>query len=215
MTGLRLPKALLFAALVIPTQGMEGWRIEKFSRIPGNEISATINGLLVRVKRSASPLIYPLKSAIKVKSFKVSGEFRGLPRFSDISKQGEKGADDYALRVGLIIPGEKRLAGVKKLLASQWVRHLYSQVPKGTGLDHIHFFNITQNPSQVGKTREHPASDLMREDFFALAEKKGPFTYEFTLKQPLEAVAVWISIDGDDTKSEYDVLISNLELVTD
>jgi len=215
MTGLRLPKTLLFAALVIPTQGMEGWRIEKFSRIPGNEISATINGLLVRVKRSASPLIYPLKSAIKVRGFKVSGEFRGLPRFSDISKQGEKGADDYALRIGLIVPGEKRLSGVKKLLASQWVRHLYSQVPRGSGLDHIHFFNVTQNPSQVGKTREHPASDLMIEDFFALAEKKGPFTYEFTLKQPLEAVAVWISIDGDDTKSEYDVLISNLELVTD
>lgn len=204
----------MFAVLVIPTEKLDGWRTEKFSNIPSNEVSASGNGLLVRVRKSASPLIFPLKSPLKILGFKITGEFRGLPKFSDTSKQGQKRSDDYALRVGLIIPGEKRLSGVKKFFASQWVKQLYSQVPSGLGLDHVHFFNVTQNPSQAGKSRVHPASDLMREEFIALAEKNGPFTYEYSLKQPLEAVAVWISIDGDDTKSEYEVLLSRMELVT-
>lgn len=201
----------LFAALIVPTENMDGWRTEKFSRIPGNDVSASERGLLIRVRRSASPLIFPLKSAISVTGFKVHGEFHGLPKFSDVKQQGQSGSDDYALRIGVIVPGEKRLSGLKKVFASQWVRHLYGQIPAGSGLDHVHFFNITQNPAQVGKSREHPASDLMEEDFFALVERAGPFVYEQALKQPLKAVAVWISVDGDDTKSEYEVLISKLE----
>ena len=204
----------LFAALIIPTENMVDWRTEKFSRIPSNEVSASEKGLLVRVRKSASPLIFPLKSVISVTGFKISGEFHGLPKFSDVKQQGEKRSDDYALRIGIIVPGEKRLSGLKKLFASQWVRHLYNQVPGGSGLDHVHFFNVTQNPAQVGKSREHPASDLMREEFFASVEKAGPFAYEHNLKQPLKAVAVWVSIDGDDTKSEYEVLISRLEFLT-
>ncbi len=214
MSRIRLPKALLYVALVIPTQGMDGWRTENFSRIEGNEVSATSKGVLVHVRQSASPLIYPLKSAQKVSGFKVSGEFRGLPKFSDISLQGEKGLDDYALRLGFVVPGEKRLSGIKKMFASQWVKHLYNQAPPGSGIDHVHFFDITQNPSQLGKARTHPASDLVQEEFIGLVEKPGPFSYSYTFKAPIEAVAIWISIDGDDTKSEFEVLISNLELMT-
>lgn len=210
----RWPFLLTFAALVIPTEKMAGWRIEKFSNIPRNEVSASRNGLLVRVRKSASPLIFPLNSPEKVVSFKIAGEFHDLPKFSDVSKQGQKGSDDYALRVGFIIPGEKRLSGIKKFFASQWVKQLYSQVPSGLGLDHVHFFNVTQNPSQIGQSRVHPASELMREEFIALAEKNGPFTYEYSLKRPLEAVAIWISIDGDDTSSDYEVLISDLQITT-
>lgn len=207
----RLSAYLMFAVLVIPTEKIESWRIEKFSGIPRNEVSTSPKGLLIQVKQSASPLIFPLKMPEKIVGFKISGVFHGLPNFSDVSKQGEKGSDDYALRIGLIVPGEKQLTGVKRLFTTQWVKHLYAQVPSGMGLDHIHFFNITQNPSQVGKSRVHPASDLMREEFIASVEKAGPFTYEYILKQPLNTVAVWISIDGDDTKSNYDVVISKLE----
>ena len=211
----RWSSIFLFAALAIPTEQMDGWRTEKFSRIPSNEVTASEKGLLIRVRKSASPLIFPLQSALQVTGFKISGEFLGLPKFSDVKQQGQKGSDDYALRIGIIVPGEKRLSGVKKFLASQWVRHLYSQVPAGSGLDHVHFFNVTQYPAQVGKSREHPASDLMQEDFFTSVEKAGPFTYEHHLREPLKAVAVWISVDGDDTKSEYEVLISRLEFSTD
>lgn len=166
----------------------------------------------VRVDKSASPLIHALNSSRKVVGFHIKGEFRGLPSFPDVARQGEKGADDYALRIGFVIPGNKRLSGFKKLLAPQWIKSLYEKVPEGSGVDHIEFFNVTQSPRQLGLRRIHPLSDLIEENFFAQVSRAGTFDYEYTLKTPLEAAAIWISIDGDDTKSAFDVLISTLEL---
>lgn len=205
-------KSFLFAAMVLPTTNLTDWKIEQFSRVPKNEVTASAKGLLIRINGSAGPLIYPLKAKTKISGFKVTGEFLGLPKFTNPSLQGEKGYDDYPLRLGFVIPGEKRLSGLKKMFAAQWVKSLYEQVQDGTGLDSIRFFIVTQNPKQVGQTRVHPASDLFKEEFFADVKRPGPFSYEFQFKQPIEAVAVWISIDGDDTKSAFEVLISSLEL---
>ena len=113
------------------------------------------------------------------------------------------------------MPGEKRISGLKKLFAPSWIRHLYAQVPEGSGVDHVRFFNVTQNRDQLGKEREHPASELMREEFFGFVERPGTFSFQQKLRTPVSAVAVWISIDGDDTNSEYDVLLSKLQLITE
>ncbi len=205
-------KLFLFAALVIPTTNLSEWKIEQYSSVPKNEITTSAKGLLIRVNGSAGPLIYPLKEKRKISGFKVSGEFLGLPKLTNSSLQGEKGFDDYPLRLGFVIPGEKRLSGLKKMFAAQWVKSLYEQVQDETGLDSIRFFNVTQNSKQVGQKRVHPASDLFQEEFFAEVKRPGAFTYELKFKQPIETVAVWISIDGDDTKSVFEVLISSLEL---
>ena len=215
--NLKLPpfRFVLMAAFVVPVQSLDGWKTEKFSSRPANMVTASSSGIVIKVEKSASPLIFPLKSKTKVNGFKIAGNFSALPVFKDVARQGEKGADDFPLRIGFIVPGEKRLTGVRKLFASEWVKHLFSQVPPEMGLDHIQFFNVTQNSAQVGKSRTHPASDLLTEEFFALVEKPGPFSYTHKLSIPLEAVGIWLSIDGDDTKSDFTVSISNLELMTE
>lgn len=205
-------QSFLFAAIVIPTNSLTDWKTEKFSSVPKNETTASPNGLFVQVKSSAGPLIFPLKSKTKIAGFKIRGEFQGLPKISNPSLQGEKGFDDYPLRLGFVVPGEKKLSGFKKLIAAQWVKNLFEQVKDGTGIDSVRFFNITQNSQQVGKTRKHPASDLFQETFFAEVKLSGPFAYDFQFEEPLDAIAIWLSIDGDDTKSTFDVLISGLEL---
>ncbi len=205
-------KSFLFAAMVLPTTNLTDWKIEQFSRVPKNEVTASAKGLLIRINGSAGPLIYPLKAKAKISGFKITGEFFGLPKFTNPLLQGEKGFDDYPLRLGFVIPGEKKLSGLKKMVAAQWVKNLYTQVKDGTGINSVHFFNVTQNPQQVGKTRTHPASDLFQETFFAEVKLSGPFAYDFQFKEPLETIAIWLSIDGDDTKSTFDVLISGLEL---
>ena len=205
-------QSFLFAAIVIPTNSLTDWKTEKFSSVPKNETTVSPDGLLIRVNSSAGPLIFPLKSKIKIIGFKIRGEFQGLPKISNLSLQGEKGFDDYPLRLGFVIPGEKKLSGFKKMIAAQWVKNLYEQVKDGTGIDSVRFFNVTQNPEQLGKSRTHPASDLFQEEFFSEVKQSGPFVFDFQFKEPLEAVAVWLSIDGDDTKSAFAVLISSLEL---
>lgn len=205
-------RSFLFASFMVPTTQVSEWKIEQFSNIPKNEVSFSEKGLLVRVNASAGPLIYPLKSKTKITGFKITGEFRGLPKFAKPSLQGEKGHDDFAMRLGFVVPGDKQLTGLKKIFAAAWVKRLYEQVKDGSGIDSIRFFNVTQNLERVGFSRQHPGSDLLIEEFFASVKDSGPFSYDFQLKQPIDAVAIWISIDGDDTKSKYDVLISNLEL---
>lgn len=208
-------RPFLLAAFVLPVNSLDEWKTEKFSKGAGNEVTASEAGLLIKVRSSASPLILPLKEKQVVSSFKVQVRFSDLPKFSDVSKQGARGADDFPLRVGFIVPGEKTLTGVKKMFASSWVKHLFSQVPQNTGLDRIEFFNVVQNKALLGTSREHPASDLLRENFIYFVDKPGVVSIEHKLKVPIEAVALWISVDGDDTKSSYDVEIMKIELASE
>lgn len=203
---------LLLAAIVIPVHDADKWQVEKYSNIPANAVSFSKDGMLTRVNLSASPLILRLNSPQKVTGFHIKGEFRGLPKLKDAKNQGEKGSDDYPLRVGFVIPGEKQLTGLKKLFAPAWIKNLYSTTPPGAGVDHIEFFNVTQNSRQLGLHRVHPLSDLIHETFFSLVEHDGKFDFDYTLTEPLDAVAIWISIDGDDTKSAFDVLVTSLDL---
>lgn len=209
-----LRKNIVWAVILIPLQSADKWQIDKYSRIAANEVKFSPAGLEVKVKESANPMMYPLPSQSKVSGFRIKGEFRGLPKFSDPGRQGEKGFDDFPLRIGLILPGEKTLGGIKKMFAPEWVKNLYSKIPEGLGLDHVHFYNITQNSSQVGKARVHPASDLIQEDFIDKVAAPGPFQFEYKLPKATEALALWLSIDGDDTRSEYSVLISQFEIDT-
>ncbi len=210
------PRSTLFlAVLALPTQVKDQWALETYSRIPVNDVSFSGEGIRIKVRKSASPLMIPLSQSGKITGFKITGEFHGLPQIPEGRRQGEKGADDYALRLGLIVPGSKQLSGWQKLLAPTWVKNLYQKMPAGLGLEGVHFFNITQNPAQVNSARVHPASELIREEFIAHVSKIGPFQYEYRLKEALPAVALWISVDGDDTQSNYDVVISSLELRSD
>ncbi|OFZ30081.1 MAG: hypothetical protein A2622_09510 [Bdellovibrionales bacterium RIFCSPHIGHO2_01_FULL_40_29] len=202
----------LFAVMLIPTTNLTDWKVEQFSGVPKNEVTASEKGIRVHVDKSAGPLIHPLKAITKITGFKISGHFLGLPQFAKASSQGEKGFDDYSLRVGFVLSGEKTLTGLKKAFAANWVKRLYEQAPEGTGIDSVRFFNVTQNPQQIGRKRLHPATDLFQEEFFAEVKSSGPYLYDIQFEKPIEIVAIWISIDGDDTNSTYDVLISNLEL---
>lgn len=205
-------KSFLLATIVIPTNNLTDWKIEQFSNIPKNEVTASSKGLLIKVNKSAAPLIFPLKTNAKISGFKVSGNFSGLPKLAKPSQQGDKGFDDYPLRVGFVIPGEKRHSGLKKVFAAEWVKRLFELVQDRSGLDSVRFYNVTQNLNQLGQERTHPSSELLHENFFAFVKNSGPFTYEQRFKKELDIAAIWISIDGDDTKSSYEVTISQLEL---
>ena len=131
---------LCAGVLALPVNDLSTWKQEAFNKKAKNEFSVENGALLVTVKKSASPLFYQLKTAQPIKGFKVVGEFRGLPKFKDINQQGKKGFDDYPFRLGFVIPGDKTLSGLYKLIAAKWVQRIYSLIPKGTGLDRIEFF---------------------------------------------------------------------------
>ena len=124
----------LFAFIMIPISSPEGWDAEKYSKIPGNEVKFSKAGIQIKVKESASPLIYSLKETPEIIGFEVSGKLTGLPK---------PGVDDSPLRIGFVLPGKRKLNFFKRMLAADWVKRLYDKAPKGSGIDGIHFFNMT------------------------------------------------------------------------
>ncbi len=207
-------KNFIFAVIAIPLTNLDAWKMEAYSSIPANKVVVIGQNLHIQVQKSASPLIYSLKDKVKITGFRIKGEFKSLPRFKDVNLQGQKGFDDFPLRIGMLIPGTKTLSGVKKVFAPDWIKNLYRQLPKGQGLDHISFFNLTQNPNLVGQFRTHPSTDLITETFIQGINKPGLFEITYKLKEPVVTAGLWLSSDGDDTKSDFEVIISILELQT-
>jgi len=83
---------------------------------------------------------------------------------------------------------------------------------EGSGVDRIYFLNAVQNEDLLGQQRQHPLSDLLYENNVWLLDKKGDFILTYKLENPEKVIAVWLSIDGDDTQSSYTTTIKNLLL---
>jgi len=208
----KLKRGLLFGAMVIPLTE-SGWEHLEFSDIPANQLKFSKGSLSVNVKNSASPLIYPIKDATEITGVEVKGTIERLIDLEDGETQGEKGADDYVLRVGFVLPGDKDLNWAQKMVAPAWVKKLHSLAPKNSGIDHIYFFNLGQQSEQRGRERIHPLSDLIKEKVEWVMDKPGDFDLSAKFEDPKQVSAIWISIDGDDTNSEYTTKIKSLKLL--
>ena len=54
----------------------------------------------------------------------------------------------------------------------------------------------------------------MKEEVVGVVEKTGSLSFAKTFEQPVEVVALWLSIDGDDTGSEYQVDIESIQITS-
>ena len=208
---LKIKPLVLAGAIVLPLHDVNRWQLLEYSNLPANRVEFSDRGMLVSVKQSASPIVYPLDGISRVTRVSVSGELTGLLDI-DPGRQGQKGEDDFSLRVGLVIAGDKRLSFFQRLVSADWVKTLYGLAPADAGIDRILFLNAVQDDSQLGLRRQHPLSDLIYEHNVWLLDRGGPFELHYDLEPPQDVVAVWISIDGDDSRSSYSTLISNLSL---
>lgn len=200
------------AQLGIPLNDQSKWQVLQYSRIPPHKVQFTKAGLEMQVERSAMPLVHPLDKPIATKRIRVRGRVEGT---LDIpaGKQGEERYDDYVFRVGLVEPGKRTLGSIQRRFVAEWVRKLYELAPPGSGISGIQFFNVGMDKAHIGRKRQHPLSDLIREEVVALPRADGRFDFEHTLAQPLQTIAVWLSSDGDDTKSTFTVRVEAIELL--
>jgi hypothetical protein len=157
------------------------------------------------------PVIYPLPKAMQVREVRVKGRVQGVLRVPP-GRQGEEGFDDYVFRIGLVESGSRRLNALQRAFAADWIRKLHELAPKGGGISRIHFFNVGAEQAHVGKRRQHPLSELIAEEVVAAQRPDGRFDFVHPLERPLETLAVWLSSDGDDTRSRFTVLVESIEL---
>lgn len=202
----------LCAAVVIPVSSPEGWTELQFRKIPANTVSHSAEGVQVTVKNSASPLIYKLPTPAVVTAVEVELQIQGELKFPGGANDFQ---EDSYFRLGLVAEGDKKLSRVQKMFAPAWVEKLYSLAPEGVGLDKIYFLNVAGGEAKIGAARLHPKSELMSEQIVKIRKTgENRIVFSHSLQPPQKVAALWISIDGDDTKSEFKTVIQKLVLQT-
>ena len=207
------PKSLKSApkkSISIPLHSSKDWQVLTYNGINSNQVEFAPKSLTVKVNKSASPIIYPLKQPVLLKRVKVTGSIEGSIDFKN-GKQGEEGFDDYIFRLGLVLKGEKTLGFTQKLAAPKWIKTLFKLAPKGIGVDHIYFLNVGNPKSSVGQKRNHPLSDLLKEEIVSV-HNSSTLLIDKKFDVPKEVLALWISTDGDDTNSQFTVQVKSIIL---
>ncbi len=202
----------MMAVMAIPLDKKEAWTELAFKKIPINAVSYSSTGTKVVVKNSASPLVYKLDKFYKVSGFEVILKIEGDLKNDPPEKTFE---EDSFFRLGLVVEGKQKLSAVKRLFAPDWVKKLFALAPEGAGLEKIYFYNVGRTSSSLGIKRDHPKTDLMSEEVVAIRSKDvSEIKINYHLQAPVHIAALWISIDGDDSKSSFTTNIEKINLIT-
>lgn len=201
-------------ALDVPVDDLQQWTVLSFSNIPPNRVSVVDGALLVEVRGSASPLIYKFDKPVRIGGITVDATWTGALQIPEGAKEGDKGADDFVLKLGIVEAGERRLNWLQRSIAADWIKQLFKLAPKGSGVERINFLSTTQQKGQLGTSRQHPLSDLLYESRITYLDTPGPFEMTYKFPQRVETLGLWLSIDGDDTGSNFDLQIKQITLQT-
>jgi hypothetical protein len=201
---------VLAGTLILPLTQTNGWQFLKYRHIPPNTFRCTSTGLVIGVTNSAAPAVFPLTNELHITKLIVSGIISGSLKVPP-DKQGQKGFDDYTLRVGLVEPGTRTLNWWDKMEAADWVKRLFALAPPGKGIGKIQFFNVGTDAAQIDRSRMYSSDGLMEQTVVAVPDGDGRFAFTNNFSTPLKVIAVWISSDGDDTHSSFAVTLNKLE----
>lgn len=203
------------AATEIPVSDLERWTSLTFRSIPANAVSVREGNLHISVNKSASPLIYKLGEPLVIRSLAVKARWSGKLNIPQDAVQGEAGADDFILKLGIVEAGDRTLSWLQRRIAADWIQQLFKLAPKGTGVERINFLSTTQQQKLLGSGRTHPLSDLLYETRIAYLESPGEFEMVYQFEEPVVVLGLWVSADGDDTGSSFDLSIERITLNTE
>lgn len=74
---------------------------------------------------------------MKQSELRVGGKIAGTLKIQP-GKQGERGFDDYAVRVGLVGSGRLKLNWRERIAAADWVKRLFALAPPAAGIGKMH-----------------------------------------------------------------------------
>lgn len=188
------------------------WKLLTYSSIPANSVTFDSDVMNLGVNNSASPVIYPLPQGLNIKGISFELFVDGKISLDKI-QQGKKGADDFRFRIGLVYEGKETLNFFQRAIAPKWITEMHALAGEGQGVDKIIFFNTYQDSSIAGQSRIHPLSDLLIENFTILINSENSWQSVTVNEIPDgKVLGLWLSSDGDDTNSSYNVKLRKLSL---
>lgn len=202
-------------ALEVPVADLDRWTILEFNGIEPNRVTVADGAMRIAVRASASPLIYKLDAPTRISGVTVTGSWSGELRLPEGVTQGDDDADDFVLKIGVVESGERTLNWFQRRIAADWIKQLFELAPGGSGVERINFLTATQQPELVGSERTHPLNDLLYETRILSLDGPGAIVMRHDFPEPVETLGLWISVDGDDTGSDFDLRIDHISLHTD
>lgn len=196
----------------IPVHDLANWTEAVYRGIPPNRVTVENGALRIAVKSSSSPLIYRFDQPLRLTGFSVEATWSGELEIPAGVIQGEDDADDFVLKVGLVVAGDRTLGWFQRRVAADWILRLYELAPEGSGIEGVRFYSTTRQLDLLGASRTHPLSELFYEERIAYLADSGPFSLSKSFQNPVETLGLWISSDGDDTTSELQVTIHRILL---
>lgn len=204
--------SLQMQGLSIPVDSLKKWDELAFGQIPQNAASIKNEAMHIQVDRSSSPLIYRLDVPFKVKGFRIKASWNGRLNIPGSLIQGDDGADDFVLKFGLVEAGETKLSWLQRRIAPKWVLRLHELASGAGGVKRVNFYSTTLQRNQLGKQRQHPLNEMLHEERIQYLSMPGPFELAKTFENPIETLGLWIASDGDNTGSEFELIIHSIEL---
>lgn len=201
----------LLAVVALPLSG-DRWHALQYAGKTPNEITFSEQELRISVKGSASPLFYRFEDRLNLRSVSVKGNLSALPQLPAEKNEGEKGADDLALRFGIVLEGDKKIGWLERLFAPAWLKQL-TAVLVDQPFGGVHFLTLSQTQA-VGTTRHHPTSPYLEEEVVKKVERPGPFSFEHIFAKAPRTIGLWLQSDGDDTHSSFDLSLHSIILTT-
>ncbi|MBT8086873.1 MAG: hypothetical protein KJO46_02505 [Gammaproteobacteria bacterium] len=196
----------------VAVDDIAAWEPLTFSSIEPNRVAIDNGALRISVQSSASPLVHRLEKPTRITGISVAASWSGRLELAEGATQGEKGADDFVLKFGIVEAGDQTLNWLQRRIAASWIKRLYSLAPRGTGVRRINFLSTTQQPELLGTRRTHPLNGLLQEERITLLKRPGAFAMTHRFDEPVDVLGLWISSDGDDTGSSFDLVITRIEL---
>ena len=201
-------------AIDVPVYDLKPWTVLSFNKIKPNQVSVVDGALHIVVRGSASPLIYKFDEPTFISGITVVASWDGELRIPAGATEGDENADDYVLKFGIVEAGNRKLNWFQRGVAADWIKQLFQLAPKNSGVNRINFLSTTQQQELLGTSRTHPLSDLLYETRVLYLDTPGRFEMTHEFSEPVKSLGLWISVDGDNTGSDFDLQLESIRLQT-
>lgn len=190
------------AEIIIPFEKSK-WIEINMDKTPPNKVDYKAKAINVVVNASASLLVYKFDQPTDLSSFEVTMNINGK-----LNPSKDAFEEDSYMRFGFVVLGDHQMGTMGKMFAPKWVLQLFELAPEGKGLEKIYFYNMAENKAIVGQERVSPLSKHMLEKVISGRDS----VLKYSLPKPVKTVAIWLNIDGDDTKSKFTTEITDIKV---